>query len=114
MKRCELLKHEADCVCRIVLCPDSMCEERISLSNLSFHIKTKNKTPISVLDAPLVGFKIDLTDTVSVAHLPLLLWEQDQTEFYPQLISKGGFWYFWVKVKGGLETKFSVEVFCQD
>ena len=53
-----------------------------------------------------MGFNIDLNDTSSSAHLPLILLEQDQIQFYPQLIRKGAFWHFWVKVR----DRVSVEV----
>ena len=62
---------------------DSMCEERISFSNISFHIDSKHETQLGVIDSPHVGFNIDLNDILLIsAPFPLILWEKDQTESY--------------------------------
>ena len=110
LRREDLGNHETKCQFREVPCPDTMCRRRILFRNIESCIN-ENHTNMKKLSTSIFYplFTKECSRYGSRDGILLSWSDYNGVQFYPQFLKRGGFWYFWVKIKDDPETAAKFE-----
>eukprot|EP00092_Neocalanus_flemingeri_P066548 GFUD01081080.1.p1 GENE.GFUD01081080.1~~GFUD01081080.1.p1 ORF type:complete len:209 (+),score=29.12 GFUD01081080.1:2-628(+) len=100
----ELINHELSCVFRKVPCPDTSCEQFLLFKDVMSHLSANHKETIYLISPKLVVYLKNMDDYPENENWSLSVWTEDGIDFYPQILKRGPFWYFWIKALADPQT----------